>query len=232
VTRDYRRAADKKNPVNKSTPGWLLFLAGLAIGLFTTLLVYLQSQSTHTVANTAANTVANNVTKSAPVVDIEADDSSEPKVKESVKKEEKPERTRPRFDFYTILPELEVLIPDVEILKKRLTAVTSTEKNSAKKESSTKNRDAQKNNAPSNKTRKKGKYVLQAGSFKSFNQAERRKAKLALLGAKAVVQRVTIKKNDVWYRVRIGPFNDLKKLNSVRSLLYKNNISAIALKVK
>jgi cell division protein FtsN len=73
---------------------------------------------------------------------------------------------------------------------------------------------------------------LQAGSFKNFDQADRRKASLALLGASANIQRVTLHDNEVWYRVRIGPFNDLKKLDNIRVLLYKNNINAIPLKVK
>ncbi len=242
MARDYKRAATKKKTPKTPLPGWLLFVAGLSIGLFGTLLVYLQSQS----ANTSANSLLNSmVTQNAdhkdkekqqsamppttPVVDIDADVTSDHASKEPAKKDEKPENTRPRFEFYTILPELEVLIPDEEIKKKRQKPIEKRAvENGTLKNNSSASRSVIKNKP----IKDQGVFVLQAGSFKGFDQADRRKAKLALLGATAKIQRVTIYENEVWYRVRIGPFNDLKKLNNVRVLLNKNNINAIPLKVK
>jgi len=49
-------------------------------------------------------------------------------------------------------------------------------------------------------------YILQAGSFKTHQQAERLKATLALQGLEAHIQTVTINAAESWYRVYIGPF--------------------------
>ena len=51
------------------------------------------------------------------------------------------------------------------------------------------------------------RYYLQAGSFRRFEDADRVKAQLALLGVVAGVQRVTINGGETWHRVRVGSYN-------------------------
>ena len=55
-----------------------------------------------------------------------------------------------------------------------------------------------------------GSYILQVGSFQRMEEAERVKAKLALLGLSASIQKVAVSGGDPWYRVRLGPFADTK----------------------
>jgi cell division protein FtsN len=73
-------------------------------------------------------------------------------------------------------------------------------------------------------------YLLQIGSFRKAEDAERLKAQLALLGVETRIQRVTINDNDTFHRVRSGPYRDLKSLDRVRQLLTRNNIKSIVVR--
>jgi cell division protein FtsN len=79
---------------------------------------------------------------------------------------------------------------------------------------------------------KPGTYLLQAGSFRSQQQADQLRAKLALLGLETSLQTVNINSTQAWHRVRVGPFNNLKDLNEARSLLKKNGVDAILIRLK
>jgi len=43
---------------------------------------------------------------------------------------------------------------------------------------------------------------------------------------------VTISGTDVWFRVRVGPFKDLKKLQSTRSRLAENSINFMLVRMR
>ncbi len=105
------------------------------------------------------------------------------------------------FDFYTILPETESTVTEQEI------------KNSG------------------NKTVKKDNYFLQVGAFPTETDADNMKAKLALLGFEAVVQTATIPEKGVWHRVRVGPLNDIEKINKIRGELTTNGFNTDLIKV-
>ena len=165
------------------TPGWVWLLTGLALGLFVALLVYISGRAptVQPVASTppAASTPA--VTDTRAVRNPPAATAATPK---------------PRFDFYTILPEMEVAVPEHEV-----------------------------NGKP-------GKYLLQAGAFRSFEEADRLKASLVLLGMEASIQTVTVNNKDTWYRVHIGPYKSLAKVDAARARLKENRIETVVLKVK
>jgi cell division protein FtsN len=110
----------------------------------------------------------------------------------------KAEPAPPRFDFYTLLPEMEVEITD-EKLNEALQALP--------------------------KSADQGPYVLQVGSFRRHDEADNLKARLALIGIEASIQTVIIRDDDVWYRVRVGPYDSLRDLSQVRNRLNRNNIS-------
>ncbi len=114
--------------------------------------------------------------------------------------------SKQRFDFYTILPEMEVVIPEQEVTGKPKKGLPQVEK--------------------------PGVYVLQAGSFKTFDQADHLKAQLALLGLEATIESVTINGTETWRRVRVGPYRNLDELNKARALLRENNIPAVLLQIK
>ncbi len=117
------------------------------------------------------------------------------------------EEAKPRFEFYTMLPEMEVAVPDSEI------------------RSSTS--DGAQEAAPA-----RGTYLLQVGSFRKLGEADGLKASLALLGLEAHIQTVSINGEQTWHRVRLGPFSKTSQLNEARTRLQENQIEAMVLKLR
>jgi cell division protein FtsN len=68
-----------------------------------------------------------------------------------------------------------------------------------------------------------GNYILQVGSFKKERSADRVKAKLALLGFNAYIEPGVVN-GEGTFRVRIGPYDNLKKLKSARERLLANDL--------
>ena len=128
------------------------------------------------------------------------DDQTTHAIKESNEKEAPAKR---KFDFYTLLPELEVVV----------------------------DKDSHKStNAPS-KSLPAGEYVLQVGSFKSNEEADSLKAQLALIGVETNIE--IVKVNAVsWHRVRVGPNKDVSQLQSIQQRLRSKNMDSILLKVR
>jgi cell division protein FtsN len=120
-------------------------------------------------------------------------------------KTENPEASgKPRFDFYTILPGSETQVTEKEIKQNE------------------QNTDAAK---------VKDHYFLQVGAFKTEQEADNMKAKLALLGMESVVQTATIPDKGVWHRVRVGPFADLDQINKTKGELVQNGFTADLIKI-
>ena len=73
-------------------------------------------------------------------------------------------------------------------------------------------------------------YVLQAGSFSTNTDADRRRAVLALQGIESHIQRVQINdRND--HRVYVGPTDDLDELNLLRSRLRAAKIDVLRIRL-
>ena len=77
-----------------------------------------------------------------------------------------------------------------------------------------------------------GTYVLQVGSFRREADAERHRARLALLGLEAWVQSIAIDGEAIWHRVQVGPYDKVEALNDARVRLRENDIEAMAMKVR
>lgn len=120
------------------------------------------------------------------------------------------------FDFYQVLPEMEVVIPDAELSAK---ARAEQQAASATAESS----------PPATTAAGGVRYILQAGSYPDPGSADEAKAKLALLGFVASIQPVTIN-GKTWNRVRLGPYPSASELEAAKRTLADNGIKAIALK--
>ena len=109
-----------------------------------------------------------------------------------------------RFTFYDMLPNFEVVIPEQE------PDVTADVEPRA--------------------VVQPGLYILQAGSFTHFEDADRRRAELALHGIESTIQKVTID-DRTYHRVRIGPTDDLDELNMLRSRLRAAKIDVIRIRL-
>ena len=73
--------------------------------------------------------------------------------------------------------------------------------------------------------------MLQVGSFKQHEDADRAKAQLALNGIEADIHRVVINGQDVWYRVHVGPFETIEKIQEMRKKLIEADREFIVLKI-
>jgi len=128
------------------------------------------------------------------------DDNEEPATP-SVEVEEPKAR---RFTFYDILPNFEVVTPDEEPDVK-----TDIEPRAIEEP---------------------GVYVLQAGSFSTNQDADRRRAELALHGIESHIQRVKVNDRN-YHRVYIGPTDDLDELNMLRSRLRAAKIDVLRIRL-
>jgi cell division protein FtsN len=133
---------------------------------------------------------------------------------------------KPSFQFYDILPELEVVVPNDELgpLPKAKPATPTPPPEPV----------AQVKPAPTTSAEDTpaGSYLLQVASFRTAADAERLKAQLALKGIQTQVQQVTINGKDTYHRVRAGPFRGKQAVNQARSQLASNGFEPIAIKVK
>lgn len=188
---DYKGRSNGRE--KSSLSGFAWFMSGLCIGLFVALLAYLDGQPESDKGFGEA------IQKELEKIKNKAETSNKKPDKKSADKKE------PKFNFYTILPELEVLIPDSE---KQPPSNTSSK------------------NLQDNK-----QYVLQAGSFQNLNDANKLKASLALLGFEADTQHVTVN-GEEWHRIRVGPYTNTVELYKNISLLREHNISAMAMELK
>lgn len=74
--------------------------------------------------------------------------------------------------------------------------------------------------------------ILQAGSFSNVGEAEKLKARLALLGVEANIQTATIPDKGVWYRVRLGPYKSADDINRASSYLKQNGVDSTPMRAQ
>jgi cell division protein FtsN len=75
-----------------------------------------------------------------------------------------------------------------------------------------------------------GTYVVQAGAFPNFGEADKVKARLALLGIVSEIQAAEAN-GARFHRVRIGPIDNLDQLNRLRGRLRQNGIEYLVIPV-
>ena len=78
---------------------------------------------------------------------------------------------------------------------------------------------------PADKASGKEVYFLQAGAFNNPADADKLKAKLAMLGIEANVQTATLPDKVVWHRVRLGPYKSADEMNKAAALLKQNGVN-------
>jgi cell division protein FtsN len=194
-----KRKQKKKSRKTKPEPypGWMWMLFGLSVGLSVAFAIYMKDRDRWLSVEPVAQEPA------SMAVPIEAPPQPGPQPETS--SEETPaEASEPRFSFYSMLPNFEVVIPEEEPDVTRDRAVEAIQ-------------------AP-------GTYVLQAGSFSDQSDADRRRAELALLGIESQIQRISID-DRTYHRVRIGPVNDLDELNLLRSQLRQAGIDVLRIRL-
>jgi len=117
-----------------------------------------------------------------------------------------PQKESTRFEFYQLLPGMEVPLPE---------ATTETASNTAKPTLA--------------KTEKKlaaAQYLVQAGNFRTLVNAESLKERLHLQGLSAKIQKIDAEDGE-WFRVTLGPFPSETIALSHKSRLAKEKIPGI-----
>lgn len=122
---------------------------------------------------------------------------------------QKPATTKPSYDFYTLLPGKEVVIPDSELSA------------TARKERAT--------TAPALST--DVRYLLQAGAFSESMRAEEVKARIAFTGELARVEPADISGKTV-YRVILGPYANAQALEAAKGKLTAAGIQSVAVRAR
>ncbi|TDG15584.1 sporulation protein [Seongchinamella unica] len=169
-----KTAARGRNTNPQGSSGWRWYGAGVITGVFLSFLAYLGS-----LPPTEAPGAGGHTTPAA----------------------EEPAPPKPRFDFYTMLPEqsLEEEPPASEPAR------------------------------PSASAAPREYYLLQAGSFRQREDADRRRAELLLLGLEPAIEESN-GENGRWFRVYLGPFDSRSKMSKARSLTAAQNIDTLLLK--
>ncbi|GAB6040834.1 SPOR domain-containing protein [Endothiovibrio diazotrophicus] len=200
MSRDYKNTTSRnKKPERTVAPAWLMLTTGLVVGLFIAALAWLATQPA------GAPEHAVKVTPKPSPPPPKETPKPQPKPRPTPTAEAKKAPEKPKFEFYTILSEMETVVPPQELSAEVKEGVPQVK-------------------AP-------GTYMLQAGSFRTNEQADQLKAKIAFLGLSAEIQKVTTSGNETWHRVRLGPFSDLAVLNEARAKLKQQHIDALLLKV-
>ncbi|HEX5755894.1 MAG TPA: SPOR domain-containing protein [Arenimonas sp.] len=186
---------------SRGTPGWVWLLAGLGIGLAVAVGYYLHQ----------GGKVDDLLPRPNPTA--EAVPESEPPVAQTAPR-------KPKYDFYTVLPEKEVVIPDSELsaeAQREAAAAQAAAANATPTTASTTDAGV--------------RYLIQAGAFRSAGDAEALKARIALTGQVARVESGDSHGAPI-HRVRLGPFASASELARAKQTLADNGIEAQAIKAQ
>ena len=222
-----------------SVPGWMWLLVGLLIGGAVAVVLYVKMP--HAISdlmphpNPAAHPATAGDGGVAPEGSVVRAAPAEPKKTE--------------FDFFKVLPEREVVIPDEELsaqvkaeaaakLASQQQVVAPTTPNAVNGVPVT-TEDATPSTSPdvnpptttADTTPKQGQYLLQAGAFRNSAQADDLKARIALLGLVGHVETVQTSAGEM-HRVRLGPYSTASALEDAKQKLSAGGLSALAVRVK
>jgi len=173
-------------------PGWGWLMLGLIAGFFIAVLGQSSSQTP--------------LQEKPPLVATDVNKASQAKSEEKSEKVSAASKNQstPRFDFYTLLPESEVVAPEIEAYK-------STP------------REAK--NQP--------RFMLQVGSFRSAADAKRQEERLKSLGYDRIrVSEVETGSGDTWHRVQVGPYQDRRLLARTQNDLAKAGLDFMLLRLR
>ncbi len=196
-----KKRRSTRTPAKSGTSPVVSMLFGLAVGLSVAVAVYVKDRRPEPLGRPSGPAPAMAETAPTPASMRDVlDDNGESKGGSSGPSEEKEKR----FTFYDILPNVEIVTPEEA-------PETQTD-------------------AAPQAVIEPGLYVLQAGSFSTNADADRRRAELALHGIESITQRVKVNDRN-YHRVYIGPTDDLDELNMLRSRLRAAKIDVLRIRL-
>lgn len=210
-----RGASRYKAPAKKPIPGWFWLFCGLVIGGFMVFLFSLEPGRDEIKRSKVEQARANQAAKPPAIKP-----SSEP--------------AKPKYDFYTLLPESEVILPQQAIEEP---AVVTEQKPVTPEEAA--KIDAARAEAALNgqvpppppviaKGPVTSQFFLQAGSFRRKEDADSLRAQIILLGQSVKVESGTVRE-ETWHRVLVGPFASREQLGQAQKSLAASGFSNLLL---
>lgn len=218
-----RGAQPRRKSRNRgSAPAWFYVLLGFLPGLAIAWLVH-----NHHVGDARDEVVDSESVTQADDVATSRDDDD-----------------RPRFEFYKLLSESEVVVPD-EPVELRRRPVEEEESSVALEDQPIRDTPPSEPPAATEQPRQDREtaetapepeaaieYLIQAGSFRNQDDADRLRARMALMGVEAEIQSVQIDGGETWHRVRVGPITDRARADRVRARLEEENVNSILLRTR
>lgn len=203
-----RGASRYQAPPKKPVPGWVWMVCGLVIGGFMVFLFSLEPGKDG-------------------VKRVKPEDAK--RAAEPAKSDSKPEPVKPKYDFYTLLPESEVIVPPEAVPEKTPPPATPAEL--AKADAARAEAALKGETPPPLPTAVKAavtQYFLQAGSFRKQDDADKVRAQIILLGQDVQVESGTVRE-ETWYRVLVGPFSNREQLTAAQKKLAGSGFSNLLL---
>lgn len=139
-----------------------------------------------------------------------------------VASEETTERA-PQFDFYSLLPEIEVSVLEVEKPAPEIVTTGITTDAMPATEIA---------NSTEVTTTKAAHYRLQFASFRQYQDADSLKAQMAMAGIQVEIEAVTLGPNDTWYRVRSNLYPSRESAEAAKTQFQARSIQTVLLEEK
>ncbi|MDX5374142.1 MAG: SPOR domain-containing protein [Pseudomonadaceae bacterium] len=210
-----RGASRYQAPAKKPVPGWVWLACGAAIGAFFMFLFSLEPGR-------------DEIKRAKPEQPKRGSEQSKP--------QQASEPTKPKYDFYTLLPESEVIVPP-ESLPPADTPKPPEQKPVTPEEAA--RIDAARAEAALNgqtpppppvvaKAPVTTQFFLQAGSFRKREDADKVRAQLLLLGQNVQVESGKVRE-ETWHRVLVGPYASREQLATAQKQLAASGFSNLLL---
>ncbi|NLY13891.1 MAG: SPOR domain-containing protein [Gammaproteobacteria bacterium] len=138
---------------------------------------------------------------------------------------------KPKFEFYTLLSESEVIVPAEALPEKTPPPPSKTEVEEAKKADAARAQAILEGKTPPEpvvKKEAKTQFYLQAGSFTERSKAESVRAQLLLSGQDVYIESGQVA-DKTWHRVLVGPFVSREQLAVAQKQLANNGFSNLLL---
>lgn len=206
-----RGASRYKAPPKKPVPAWVWLACGLLVGGFIMFLMQLQPGR-------------DGIKRDKPEQATTASKAKPPATKT--------EPQKPKYDFYTLLPESEVIVPPDALTAPAPTAKPVSPEEAAKIDAARAeallNGQTPPAMPPVATAAASTEFFLQAGSFRKREDADKVRAQIILLGQSVQVESGTVRE-EVWYRVLVGPFANREQLAQAQKSLAGSGFSNLLL---
>ncbi|VCX89611.1 Cell division protein FtsN [Pseudomonas aeruginosa] len=213
-----RGASRYQAPAAKNgVPGWVWLVAGLAIGGFIMFLMKLEPGRKDVQRERPDAQRPAAVQGKQPQQNGQAQQPAQTQT---------PAQAKPKYEFYTLLPESEVVVPPEAVPERPAAA------HPAELARPTKRGPALAGQVPPPLPKAvvaaSTQFFLQAGSFRKQSDADRVRAQIILLGQSVNVEAGNVR-DETWYRVMVGPFNSRDQLSQAQKTLSSNGFSNLLL---